>query len=97
MKTLPDEPSGVGVCLAFLQMASPSIEDVVSDLAGRGVRRIRVLPLLLSAGNHVDGDSQDRINALQMRFPAVELELLPPLFSQPRFKAMLLELVKESL
>lgn len=85
------------VHLAYMQLAEPSLESVVKDVAARGVGAIRILPLLISAGSHADGDIPAEVAALRQRYPAIAMEILPPIGSHPRFKALLRELVKESL
>jgi ligand-binding SRPBCC domain-containing protein len=49
----PDRILGV----AYLERSSPSLHEAVTDAYARGVRRISVLPLFLTAGKHlrVDG------------------------------------------
>ncbi len=97
LESLRKEAGEDRVYLAYLQMASPNLADVVRDLASRGVRTIRILPLLMSAGNHAYEDIPSEVAALQAKHPGLSVEILPPIGSHPRFKAMLEDLVKESL
>jgi len=85
------------VYLAYMQLAEPNLANVVRDLVAGGTRAIRILPLLMSAGNHADKDIPAEVAALRKVHPGVTMEILPPIGSHPRFKAMLRELVKESL
>lgn len=85
------------VYLAYMQLAEPLLADVVRDLVAGGIRAIRILPLLISTGNHVDKDIPAGVTALRKMHPDVKMEILPPIGSHPRFKTMLRELVKESL
>lgn len=97
LKDLRAETGEDRVYLAYLQMATPSLSEVVRDLCAQGVRTLRILPLLMSAGNHADEDIPAEKDALLKQFPDLVLEVLPPIGSQPRFKAMMRELVKDSL
>ena len=85
------------VYLAYMQLAEPDLANVVRDLVAGGTRAIRILPLLISTGNHADKDIPAEVAALRKVYPGVQMEILPPIGSHPRFKAMLRELVKESL
>ncbi|MEE3220587.1 MAG: CbiX/SirB N-terminal domain-containing protein, partial [Planctomycetota bacterium] len=41
---------------AFLELTEPTIDDAVTRLADRGVRRMTVMPLLLFAAGHAKRD-----------------------------------------
>ncbi|MDP2989302.1 MAG: CbiX/SirB N-terminal domain-containing protein, partial [Kiritimatiellota bacterium] len=85
------------ICLAYLQLAEPSLSNVVRDLEAVGTRAIRILPLLISTGNHTEGDIPAEVAILRKKHPDIAIEILPPIGSHPRFKTMLRELVRESL
>ncbi len=85
------------ICLAYLQLAEPSLSNVVRDLETAGTRAIRILPLLISTGNHAEGDIPAEVAALRKKHPDIAIEILPPIGSHPRFKTMMRELVRESL
>jgi precorrin-6A/cobalt-precorrin-6A reductase len=85
------------ICLAHLQMSEPSLPAVIDGLASQGVDHIRILPMLMAGGNHADEDIPAEVAALREKYPAIAIEILPPIGSHPRFKAMLRELVSEEL
>lgn len=85
------------ICLAHLQMSEPSLPTVIDGLASRGVEHIRILPMLMAGGNHADEDIPAEVATLCEKYPAIHIEILPPIGSHPRFKAMLRELVAEEL
>ena len=97
LRDLRREAGADRVYLAYMQLAEPLLAHVVRDLAAGGVRAIRVLPLLIAAGNHAEKDIPAEVAALRKVHPGVKLEVLPPIGSHPRFRTMLRELVKESL
>jgi sirohydrochlorin cobaltochelatase len=94
---LRQEAGADRVHLAYMQLASPSLAEVVDGLVTRGTSVIRVLPLLMSAGNHAYEDIPADVAALRQKHPGLSMEILAPIGSHPRFKAMLAELVKESI
>ena len=97
LRELQGEAGAERVRLAYMQLASPSLPDVVRDLAAQGVDTIRVLPLLMSAGNHAYEDIPAEVATLRKKHCGVAIEILPPVGTHPRFKSMMRELVEESL
>ena len=97
LKDLRRELGEDRICLAYLQLAEPSLASVVRDLAAIGAGAIRILPLLLSAGNHAKEDIPAEVATLRQKYPDIAIEILPPIGSHPRFKAMMRELVRETL
>lgn len=85
------------ICLAYLQMAEPSLANVARNLDSAGTRAIRILPMLISAGNHAEADIPAEVAALRKKHPQIAMEILPPIGSHPRFKTMMRELVGELL
>lgn len=74
--------------LAFLELAEPTIEEGVSALANRGVRRLVTLPVLLFRARHADHDIPEAVkeaaakhgiavvgqaNPLELQVPVLEL------------------------
>ncbi len=56
----------------FLQLAKPGLTEVVSDLIGRGAKRVVIMPLLLFSGNHVLKDIPEEIEQERKKFPDVD-------------------------
>ncbi len=67
--------SEVAVTHAFLELARPAIPEAIDDLAGRGVRRIVLIPYFLSAGRHVGEDIPGIVADARRRHPALEVEI----------------------
>lgn len=64
------------VSLAYMELTSPSLEDVVAQLS-EGSRKVAVLPLFLAVGRHLRHDVPAQIEALQRE--KLQIELLPPI------------------
>lgn len=64
------------VSLAYMELTSPSLEDVVAMLDAE-VRHVAVLPLFLAVGRHLRHDVPAQIAALQR--DNLHIELLPPI------------------
>lgn len=64
------------VSLAYMELTSPSLEDVVGML-GAETRNVAVLPLFLAVGRHLRHDVPTQIATLQK--DDLHIELLPPI------------------
>lgn len=64
------------VSLAYMELTSPSLEDVVAKL-DKEVRTLAVLPLFLAVGRHLRHDVPAQIESLQT--DELQIELLPPI------------------
>ena len=69
----PERP----VELAFLELMEPDLGEAARRLAGRGVRRIDVVPVFLGMGGHLRNDLPPRVEAVRAALPEVELRLHP--------------------
>ena len=83
------------VRLAYMQMASPTLMETVSDAAESGQTKIRVLPLFLTLGGHVARDIQNQIDQVRQARPNVDVQLLPPVGKHPSFMELLNRIVGE--
>jgi len=66
-----------GVEVAFLELASPSVESVLGDLFKGETSEVVVLPYFLSAGNHVVKDIPEEINKALSLWPDKKITVLP--------------------
>lgn len=76
---------------AFFSIARPNIPDQVAVLAGRGARRIVLMPYFLGAGQHVSADIPAQLDACRQSFPHIVFELLPTLESDPVLEDLVVE------
>ena len=81
--------------LAFMELSSPSLEEVVSGAVDTGENFIQVLPMFLASEGHVEKDVQPEVERLRLKFTSAEIELLPPLGQHPLFLAMLKTIATE--
>ena len=83
------------VRLAYMQSASPTLMEVVSDAAKSGQTKIRVLPLFLTLGGHVARDIQNQIDEVRRGRPDIDVRLLPPVGEHPPFMELLRNIIAE--
>ena len=60
---------------AFLQFASPGLEETIDDLVQGGVSRIVAFPFFIAAGSHLLTDIPEAIEAAQKTYPGVEFSI----------------------
>lgn len=68
---------------AFLQLASPGLEDAAKALAAAGVLEVMVVPLFLSFGAHCANDMPDAVQVLREAYPHMTFRLTPPIGADP--------------
>jgi len=67
----------VRVDLAFLQIMSPSLEDVVADHAASRVIRVLIAPLFFGQGGHLKEDLPQLLAKLNAAHPDLLLRVTP--------------------
>lgn len=71
--------------LAFMEMASPSLEDVIENYSQQGVKSFQVLPLFFAEGRHLLEDVPAKITALESANPDLQIDLLDAVGRQTSF------------
>jgi len=64
--------------LAFLELMSPVLGEVLERLAATGHARITIAPLFMAQGGHLKQDLPRLLDELRRRHPAIVLDLLLP-------------------
>lgn len=95
LRKLRKETGKTNIHLAHMELAAPSLEDVVERVVKEGITHIRVLPLFMSSGTHLIKDIPKQVKALTRQHRGLKIVTLPPLGSHPRFLKMMLELTQE--
>jgi len=65
----------VPVHLAFLELMSPSLAEVVVELVADQVTEIRIIPIFLGQGGHVRKDLPELVQKLEVSHPDVAFTL----------------------
>ena len=61
--------------LAFLEIMSPNVHEVVRDSAEQGIHHIRIVPLFFGVGKHVAEDLQGLVEAIRAEFVEIAIEI----------------------
>ncbi len=96
IESIRDDLPGNGLRLAYMEFSKPTLRDVVSDVVRQGIARVRILPLFLASEGHVNRDIRPLVEQIRTSFSTLEVELLPPLGEQPRFREMLRDIATET-
>jgi len=84
------------VRVAYLEASPPTLLETAEEAARDGVTRLRLLPLFMAGGLHVDRDIPAQAAAVRRAFPGLTVELLPPIGDDARFIRLLNDLAKEA-
>ncbi len=89
VKLLQTDIGRDAVRLAYMDCTPPTLMEVVSEAVQLGVRRIRVLPLFLTAEGHVNRDINPLVQEARASYSDVAIELLPPVGQHHEFLVLL--------
>jgi sirohydrochlorin cobaltochelatase len=94
---LRKEVGDKSIYLAFMELSQPTLMDLAETIVQDGISHIRLLPLFLSSGNHLAYDLPAQVAAVQQRYPALEMEVLPHVGQHPKFIRFLHNIIKEQI
>ncbi|MFC3681558.1 sirohydrochlorin chelatase [Bacterioplanoides pacificum] len=87
--------------LAYMELAQPSMEHSIQQLAEQGFQVIDVLPLFFAAGRHLRKDVPAMLNELQQRLASsgkqLTLELHQPIGLEPEMASAISQVVVRKL
>ncbi len=66
---------GLYVALAFMDFIAPNLLDTVNAAIAQGAQRIRIVPLFIAHGGHLQNDLPNLIADLEAQWPAIEFKL----------------------
>ena len=82
--------------LAFLEIMSPKVNEVVRDCAEQGIRHIRIVPLFLGVGKHGREDLPRLVAELQIAHPGVPFTLMPAVGEDTRLVQLLAQIALDT-
>lgn len=83
------------VRLAYMEFVPPTLTDMAEEASRDAVQQLKILPLFMAGGAHVDRDIPEQVTVVRERFPHLDFSVLPPIGEHPRFVALMQEIVKE--
>lgn len=76
-------PQGIDVAGGFIELSAPPLRDAVTELTGRGHRRVVAVPLVLSAASHAKSDIPAALARERARHPGLDWSYGRPLGPHP--------------
>jgi len=96
-EALRGELGGDRVELAYLEFAAPTLYEAAGAAARAGCGRLRILPLFMAGGGHVERDIPVQVEQLGWELPEVEIDILPPVGEHPAVIAAIGRIAAEAL
>ena len=84
------------VRLAYMELSTPSLEEVIQEAAELGYTDISVLPLFLAKGKHLLHDIPEQLKTLENLFN-IKSHLLSPIGEQPEIAAAINQIIERKL
>lgn len=85
-----------GSRVAYMELSSPSLQDVVAEGAARGIQQFTVVPLFLAAGRHLRKDVPAMLEELEHSH-SVSITLQPPVGENPELGQAIRHVVEKTL
>jgi sirohydrochlorin ferrochelatase len=82
------------VMTAFLEFATPSLEESMLYCIDKNVSEIVILPYFLASGNHVTRDIPEVVQSIQASYPHVKITLKEHLGSSPGMARLLSDMLE---
>ena len=91
-RRFPEQP----VRLAFLEMMSPTLPEVLAELAATGVGSVRVVPLFLAPGAHTTRDLPALVAQARDQWPALQVDVAPTMLESEPLRAAVVDALQAS-
>jgi len=95
VKSLQDKRYAL-VMTAFLEFATPSLEESILSCVDKGASEIVILPYFLASGNHVTRDIPEVVQKIQALHPQVKITLKEHLGSSSGMVRLLSDMASSS-
>jgi sirohydrochlorin cobaltochelatase len=92
----PTLESVAGSRIAYMELAEPSLETIISEGKKEGVHAFTIIPLFLAAGRHLRKDVPGMIEELQADHD-VSITLAPPIGENPELGYAIRDVVNQAL
>jgi sirohydrochlorin cobaltochelatase len=96
-KEIEQSQVGTEVELGFLELMQPPLLEAIGRLAGRGVSRITIVPVFISAGSHVREDLPKLIDEALALNPRLEITVAASLGEAPEMLQAMAQYALKSL
>jgi len=81
--------AGQRVRLAFLELMTPDLTQVLAEEAEAGLSSVRIVPLFLAPGAHTSRDLPALVDEARRRWPQLQIRIEPTLLESPALRRAL--------
>ena len=85
------------VYIAYMQLASPTLEESLINVSSKGFKNIKILPLFMAMGEHARKDIPEQIKEISLKIKNLNIQLMPPIGEDPEFFKLIKEIIKKKL
>lgn len=96
VETTKEKSRNTNVFGAHMELADPSLEEVVKEISKDGGNKVVILPYFLFNGNHIKEDIPEKIKVLKKQYPNLEISFGTPIGKEPMMAELMLKKVQES-
>jgi len=82
-KIIQEQLPDVQVTLAFLELMTPQLPQVLADFAADGVAEVSIVPVFLGQGGHVKRDLPLLVEQAQQQYPGITIKVVEAAGEQP--------------
>ena len=75
--------SSGSIYAAFLELATPSIEESIDSAVADGHEQLTIIPYFLAAGRHVRADVPEIVSLARQKYPNIQIRLTEHLGLSP--------------
>lgn len=79
ISSLKEEIGQEKIDLAYMEFCSPSLEQVIESSYKDGVRSIKILPLFMAGGAHLNDDVPKILESIAGTYDSLEITMLRPI------------------
>lgn len=82
--------------IAYMELAEPTLDDIVAEGVDAGISRFTIIPLFLAAGRHLRKDVPAMIKTLEETHQVI-IKLAPPIGDNPQLGEAIKDVVVHQL
>lgn len=84
------------VRLAHMEVSPPTLLEVASEAAARGLKKLRLLPLFMAGGGHVAHTIPEQVRQVEAALPGLDIEILPAVGEDPKVIELVYQIALEA-
>ncbi len=92
---LKKESGENNIKLAYMDFIKPTFEEVVKELFNENIKEMKLLPLFMSGGGHVERDIPKLVTSVKKLFPGIGIDILPPIGEHTKVSSVMIKVIKE--